>query len=73
MLPVRPPVLPDIDANVVGFEADRNNVIKELLDEKTVNRCSVILIWGIAGLRKTTLARKVYNKYVLYVFFLYIY
>ncbi|XP_078153419.1 putative disease resistance RPP13-like protein 3 isoform X1 [Carex rostrata] len=59
-LPIRPPVLPDIDPNVVGFKKDRDNIVKELLDE-TTKRCSVVSIWGVGGLGKTTLAQKVYN------------
>jgi flagellar biosynthesis GTPase FlhF len=62
-LPVRPPVLPDIeDTDVVGLDADRDKIIKELLDETTPKR-SVVSIVGPGGLGKTTLAKKVYNRY----------
>jgi Rx N-terminal domain/NB-ARC domain len=63
-LAVRPPVLPDIDdADVVGFDADRDNIVSQLLDESTPRLC-VVSIVGPGGLGKTTLAKKVYNRYL---------
>ncbi|KAJ3684212.1 hypothetical protein LUZ61_013376 [Rhynchospora tenuis] len=64
-LPVRRIVLPDVDEDgIVGFEVDRDKIVNLLLDEKTTKR-SVISIVGPGGLGKTTLARKVYNRYKL--------
>ncbi|KAJ1695940.1 hypothetical protein LUZ63_012638 [Rhynchospora breviuscula] len=56
-LPIRPPVLSNIDPEIVGFEADQQIVLQKLLDQSTT-RHSVVSVWGPGGLGKTTLVQK---------------
>ncbi|KAI7987879.1 Disease resistance RPP8-like protein 3 [Camellia lanceoleosa] len=48
------------EPNVVGFEEHINSLVGKLLDKNS--QSSVISITGMAGLGKTTLAKKVYNS-----------
>lgn len=61
-LPFRPTQLCDIDVSeVVGFDSDKNKIIRHLLD-RSIQRRTVLSIVGIGGLGKTTLAQKVYKR-----------
>ncbi|KAL2329838.1 hypothetical protein Fmac_017419 [Flemingia macrophylla] len=48
-----------VDAILVGFDEDINKVVKWLVDEN--QHCRVVYIIGMAGIGKTTLARRIYH------------
>ncbi|KAJ3669605.1 hypothetical protein LUZ60_011555 [Juncus effusus] len=61
--PVRRPIIPEIDeTEIVGFGADKETVIQQLINRSTSRR-SVVSIVGLGGLGKTTLALKAYNSW----------
>lgn len=55
-LPIRPPILPDINHEFIDFNKNHNYIVNELLNE-TIKRYYVLSIWSVKGFRKTTLAQ----------------
>ncbi|KAJ1689218.1 hypothetical protein LUZ63_013373 [Rhynchospora breviuscula] len=61
---LRPVVVPEIDkTEVVGFEDDIKNICEQICDQR-IPRRSVISIVGPGGQGKTTLAIKIYKRFV---------
>ncbi|KAJ4769144.1 Disease resistance protein RPP8 [Rhynchospora pubera] len=59
----RRPAYQDLDeTEIVGLDADRDNILKLLLSSQETPRRDVITIVGTGGLGKTTLAHMVYKR-----------
>ncbi|THG10258.1 hypothetical protein TEA_003660 [Camellia sinensis var. sinensis] len=53
-----------IEEDFVGFQEDMKTLIKHLVNERKQN-CQVVAICGMGGLRKTTLAKKIYHHQII--------
>ncbi|KAJ1691418.1 hypothetical protein LUZ63_015573 [Rhynchospora breviuscula] len=63
----RRPAYQDVDeTEIVGLDADRDNILKLLLSSEKTPRRAVITIVGTGGLGKTTLAHMVYKRVKAY-------
>ncbi|KAJ4789394.1 Disease resistance protein RPP8 [Rhynchospora pubera] len=67
VLSKRRPAYQDVDeTEIVGLDADRDNILKLLLSSEKTPRRAVITIVGTGGLGKTTLAQMVYKRVKAY-------
>ncbi|PHT54558.1 hypothetical protein CQW23_09020 [Capsicum baccatum] len=48
-------------SDIIGRDADQENIVKQLIDSRNEENISVIPIVGLGGLGKTTLVKLVYN------------
>ncbi|CAL5330559.1 unnamed protein product [Camellia sinensis] len=48
-----------VEEDIVGLDDDIKTIVEHLVKEE--RQCRVVSIWGMGGLGKTTLAKKVYN------------
>ncbi|XP_039039437.1 putative disease resistance protein At1g50180 [Hibiscus syriacus] len=55
----RQPFPHKMDENIVGMDGDIKKLVSVLVEEES--ECRFVSIWGMGGLRKTTLAKKIYH------------